>query len=50
MSFVSKQKGYAPVVTTSMLLLLAIVLGVVGWSVIEFILWVFSFIHVSFGG
>ncbi len=31
-----------------------IILGVacafVGWAVIEFILWIFSFIHISFGG
>lgn len=27
-----------------------IICGVVGWGVIEFILWLFSFVHVSFGG
>lgn len=24
--------------------------AVVGWGVIEFILWLFSFVHISFGG
>lgn len=51
MSFGSKERGYfAPVVTTGALLFLAAVIGVAGWGVIEFILWIFSFVHVSFGG
>lgn len=31
-------------------LILGIICGVVGWGVIEFILWLFSFVHISFGG
>lgn len=31
-------------------IVLGLICGVVGWGVIEFILWVFSFIHISFGG
>lgn len=30
--------------------LLGAICGVVGWGVIEFILWIFSFVHISFGG
>jgi len=51
MSFGSKERGYyAPTFTTGSLLLLSVIIGTVGWGVIEFILWVFSFIHISFGG
>ncbi|QAS67012.1 hypothetical protein KOCBH_04567 [Klebsiella michiganensis] len=31
-------------------LVLGIICGVAGWGVIEFILWLFSFVHISFGG
>jgi len=31
------------------LIFLGLVCAVVGWCVIEFILWLFSFIHISFG-
>lgn len=31
-------------------IVLGLICGVVGWGVIEFILWIFSFIHISFGG
>lgn len=31
-------------------LVLGIICGVVGWGVIELIIWLFSFVHVSFGG
>ncbi|UVX30743.1 hypothetical protein S10a_00030 [Klebsiella phage VLCpiS10a] len=34
---------------TSLFVILAIICGVVGWGVIEFLLWLFSFVHVSFG-
>ncbi|CZU77310.1 MULTISPECIES: hypothetical protein [Enterobacter cloacae complex] len=32
------------------IVIFAIVCAVVGWGVIEFTLWLFSFVHVSFGG
>lgn len=32
------------------LIILALACAVAGWAVIEFILWLFSFIHISFGG
>ncbi len=32
------------------IVIFAIVCAVVGWGVIEFALWLFSFIHVSFVG
>lgn len=51
MSFGNKEKGYyAPTITMSFLLALAAVIGVIGWGAIEFILWLFSFVHISFGG
>ena len=31
-------------------LVLGIICAVVGWGVIEFILWLLSFVHISFGG
>ncbi|OAT16809.1 hypothetical protein M977_04428 [Buttiauxella gaviniae ATCC 51604] len=34
---------------TGTFLVLAVICGVVGWGVIEFILWLFSFVHISFG-
>ncbi len=34
----------------SALVVFGIVCGVVGWGVISLIIWLFSFIHVSFGG
>ncbi len=30
-------------------ILLGLVCAVVGWAVIEFVLWLFSFIHISIG-
>lgn len=35
---------------TPAFVILGIICGIVGWGVIEVILWVFSFIHISFGG
>ncbi|WP_370560144.1 hypothetical protein [Escherichia coli] len=32
------------------IIIFAIVCAVLGWAVIEFILWLFSFVHISFGG
>ncbi len=32
------------------IVIFAICCAVVGWGVIEFILWLFSFVHISFGG
>lgn len=32
------------------IVIFGIICGVVGWGVIEFILWLFSFVHISFGG
>ncbi|QYW02881.1 hypothetical protein [Klebsiella phage ZCKP8] len=32
------------------IVIFAIFCAVVGWGVIEFILWLFSFVHISFGG
>lgn len=32
------------------IIVFALVCAVGGWCVIEFILWLFSFIHISFGG
>ena len=32
------------------ILLFAIIFGIVGWGVISLIIWLFSFVHVSFGG
>ncbi|XKX17406.1 hypothetical protein MVUOKPPV_CDS0009 [Klebsiella phage phi1_175008] len=34
---------------TSMLIVLGIVCGVVGWGVIELLCWLFSFVHIAFG-
>lgn len=34
----------------AMIIIFAIVCAVSGWAVIEFILWMFSFVHISFGG
>lgn len=33
-----------------MIVIFGIICAVVGWGVIEFILWLFSFVHISFGG
>jgi hypothetical protein len=35
---------------TGAVIILCILSAVAGWAVIEFILWVFSFVHISFGG
>lgn len=32
------------------IVIFGIICAVVGWGVIEFILWLFSFVHISFGG
>lgn len=32
------------------LIILGLVCAVAGWGVIELILWIFSFVHISFGG
>ena len=32
------------------IVIFALICAVVGWGVIEFILWLFSFVHISFGG
>lgn len=32
------------------IVILGIICAVVGWGVIEFIIWLFSFVHISFGG
>ena len=32
------------------IIIFGIICSVVGWGVIEFILWLFSFVHISFGG
>lgn len=32
------------------IVIFAIVCAVAGWGVIEFIRWLFSFVHISFGG
>ncbi|HHC4507736.1 Uncharacterised protein [Klebsiella pneumoniae] len=32
------------------IIIFGIICAVVGWGVIEFILWLFSFVHISFGG
>lgn len=34
---------------TGAFIFLGILCGLIGWASIEFILWLFSFIHVSFG-
>lgn len=31
------------------IVIFGIICAVVGWGVIEFLLWLFSFVHVSFG-
>lgn len=31
------------------IVIFGIICAVVGWGVIEFILWLFSFVHISFG-
>ena len=32
------------------LLVLAIICGVIGWAVIELLIWLFSFVHITIGG
>lgn len=32
------------------IIIFALVCALAGWCVIEFILWLFSFVHISFGG
>lgn len=32
------------------IIIFGIVCAVAGWAAIEFILWLFSFVHISFGG
>lgn len=32
------------------IVIFGIICAVVGWGVIELILWLFSFVHISFGG
>lgn len=32
------------------IVIFALICAVVGWGVIELILWLFSFVHISFGG
>lgn len=35
---------------TSFFIAAGIVCGLVGWGIIELLLWLFSFVHISFGG
>lgn len=37
-------RGYGAVIV-----IFAVFCAVIGWATIEFILWLFSFVHVSFG-
>lgn len=51
MSFGNKERGYIGHGDWgSLLIFLGVVCGLVGWVVIEVILWLFSFVHISFGG
>lgn len=38
-------EGYGAVIV-----IFGLICAVVGWGVIEFILWLFSFVHISFSG
>jgi uncharacterized membrane protein len=49
MSFGSRQKGFIGN-WGGFFIAAGIICGLVGWCVIEFILWLFSFVHISFGG
>lgn len=46
MSFGNKERGYMG----GVFIFLGVVCGLVGWAVIELLLWLFSFVHISFGG
>jgi hypothetical protein len=50
MSFGNKERGYIGGGWDSFFIAAAIFCGVVGWAVIELLLWLFSFVHISFGG
>lgn len=32
------------------ILLFAVISGIIGWGIISLIIWIFSFVHISFGG
>lgn len=34
---------------TGTLIILAIIIGILGWGIIETLRWAFSFVHISFG-
>jgi hypothetical protein len=49
MSFGNKEKGFIDN-WVGFFITFGIICGLIGWGVIEFLLWLFSFVHVSFGG
>lgn len=50
MSFGNKERGYIAGDWESLFIFLGVLCAVVGWAVIELLLWLFSFVHISFGG
>lgn len=49
MSFGNKERGYLGD-WEGVFIFLGVVCGLVGWAMIELLLWLFSFVHISFGG